>query len=418
MKILKLPPYYSPEQVASSHLTNDVNEAFVQAGFTIENYVPSPSRGVSKEVRKQYKKIRYEENANGKIIVHRFPVFAERKNTLLRAFRYLLVNLKQYRRGVKAKNVDVIYAGSTPPTQGVLCAKVKKKLSKKVGKTVPFVYVLQDIFPDSLVSAKMTKKGSLLWKIGRKIEDYTYRNADVIVTLSEDFRRNIMEKGVPEDKIVIIPNWVNTENVFPVSRSENKLFQNLKLDPSLFYVCYSGNIGHSQNMELLLDVAESIYPRMPNVRFVLIGEGAAKEAIAETIQEKQIKNVQLFPFQDYSIIEQVFSLGDVGLIISKAGVGTSSVPSKTWSIMAAERPILASFDGQSELAKIIASTKCGVVAEAGSKEELISGIQYLYEEKEERLKMGARGKAYLEEHLSKEKCIQAYVDVVNSVITE
>lgn len=414
MKILKLSPYFYPEQVSSSHLTNDLNRAFAKAGIVQENYVPMPSRGVSDEVRRAYKNKKTEVLNNGSIIVHRFPMIKEGKNSLQRALKYVLTNIVQLHKGKKAKDVDVIFAGSTPPTQGLLCAKVKKKLSKRYGHNVPFVYNLQDIFPDSLVNAKMTKKGSLIWKIGRKIEDYTYRNADKIITISEDFKANIMAKGVPEKKIVVIPNWVNTDNVYPVERKDNILFDRYNLDRDKFYICYSGNIGHSQNMDMLLDVAKEI--DIPDVRFVLIGEGAAKEEVQRKVESEGISNVIMLPYQDYSEIAHVFSLGDVGLIISKPGVGGSSVPSKTFSIMAAERPILASFDEDSELCKLIKEVGCGVVADAKSKDELIKAIKELKSNDVERRQEGLRGKKYLMEYQNKDKCVSRYVETLRSVV--
>ena len=410
MRILKLSPYCAPEQVSSSHLTKDLTEAYIKAGFTIENYVPTPTRGVSDEVRAKYKKIKYEELDGGCTIIHRFALFREGRNPIQRALRYVLCNLIQYWKGIHAKNIDVILAGSTPPTQGLLCGLVKKRLK------VPFVYNLQDIFPDSLVNAKMTKKGSLIWKIGRKIEDFTYRSADKIIVISEDFKRNIMEKGVPEEKIVIIPNWVDTDQVYHIDRKDNVLFDRYDLDRDKYYICYSGNVGHSQNLNLLLDVAKIMEKELPDVRFVIIGEGAAKEDLAGMIAAENISNVVLLPFQPYEDIAHVFSLGDADLIISKPGIGGSSVPSKTWSILAAERPILASFDEDSALAQLIREENCGIVANAGELDSLTGAIRHLYEDKELAIALGKRGRTYMVENLSKEKCTGMYVDTVKSVV--
>ena len=407
MKILKLSPYCSPEQVSSSHLTKDLTAAFLANGITIENYVPIPTRGVSNEIRNKYKKIKSEELENGKVIIHRFSMFPEGKNTIQRAIRYVLVNVIQYFKGSHAKNIDLIYAGSTPPTQGLLCGLVKKRLK------VPFVYNLQDIFPDSLVNAKMTSKGSLIWKIGRKIEDFTYRSADKIIVISEDFKRNIMEKGVPEEKIEIIPNWINTDTVYPVDRQDNILFERYGLDRDKFYICYSGNLGHSQNLKLLISVAEEIQIAMPDVMFVLIGEGAAKKDLELLVQKKKLKNIVILPFQPYRDIAHVFSLGDVGLIISKSGIGGSSVPSKTWGIMAARRPILASFDKDSELAKVISKTDSGIVVEAGSKEQFIDALGKIRKSTET---MGRNGRTYILDNLTQEICTAKWIDIMNSLV--
>ena len=412
MKILKLSAYYAPESISSSHLTEDLEKAYIDAGFEIDVYAPTPTRGVSAEVREKYKKIKYEEKYDGKIKIHRFSMSREGKNPIFRAIRYLRVNLKHYRRGKRAKDVDVVMAGSTPPTQGMLCARVAKKLSKKYGRKVPFIFNLQDIFPDSLVNAKMTKKGSLIWKIGRRIEDYTYRNADKIIVISEGFKKNIMEKGVPEEKIVVIPNWVNTESVYPIDRKDNILFDRYGLDREKFYICYSGNIGHSQNLDMLVEAAKELSVELPEVGFVLIGEGAAKEALTERVEKEGITNVRILPFQPYEEISHVFSLGDAGLIISKPGIGGSSVPSKTWSIMAAERPVLASFDKDSELYKLVKDTGCGVASDASSKDDFKRAVLELYSDAQVRQEMGKRGRAYLEEELNKDKCVGEYVRTI------
>ena len=210
MKILKLVPYYYPEQISSSHLKEDLEEIYVKNNFKVEIHTPTPTRNITEEIRAKYKKLKYEEKYEGKIKIYRFSMFREGKNTLIRAFRYILCNMIQYWKGCHSKGTDVIMSGSTPPTQGLLCSLVKKKLK------VPFIYNLQDVFPDSLVHAGLARKNSILWKIGRKIEDYTYKNADRIIVISQDIKQNIMAKGVPESKIVIIHNWIDTQEVHPV----------------------------------------------------------------------------------------------------------------------------------------------------------------------------------------------------------
>ena len=410
MRILKMSAYFEPEQVATTHLHKDLRAAYVKAGFTMVDYVPRPTRGISDEVYQEYKNKKYEEMNDGKIVIHRFAMFREGTNPIQRAIRYVLVNLIQYFKGSRAKDIDVILAGSTPPTQGVLCGLVKKRLK------VPFVYNLQDIFPDSMVNANMTKEGSLIWKIGRKVEDFTYRSADKIIVISEDFKRNIMAKGVPEDKIVVVPNWVDPSSVYPVERKDNILFDRYGLDREKFYICYSGNIGHSQNLRLLLDAAKALKEDLPDMRLVLIGEGVMKDELEEMIRAEDITNVIMLPFQPYEDIAHVFSLGDAGLIISKAGIGGSSVPSKTWSIMAAERPIVASFDENSRLSQLIREADCGIAVEADNLDALVSAVKTLYNDRQAGETMGKTGRKYLVENLDKEKCVTAYVDTLKDVI--
>lgn len=415
MRILRLRTYCYPESVAASAMGEDLDEAFARNDMVIINYTPVPSRGISDEVRNEYKKKRYEEFHDGHVKVYRFPMIREGTHTAQRALKYLLTTMVEYHKGRRAKDIDVVFGGSTPPTQGMLSAKVAARLSKRQKTTVPFVFCLQDIFPDSLVHAGMTKQGSLIWRIGRWMEDYTYRSADRIIVISEDFKRNIMAKGVPEGKIVVIPNWADTDGIFPVERKNNVLFDRYGLDRDKFYITYCGTIGHTQNMHLLLDVARDVSGELGDVRFVIIGDGVAKADVERRIREEAIDNVTLLPLQPYEDIASVFSLGDVGLIISKPGVGGSSVPSKTWSIMAAEKPILASFDSDSALASLLASIRCGVSVEAGDKEALTTAIRRLVADGQ-LAAMGRRGKDYLATHLDKEKCVNGYIDVLRSAV--
>ena len=408
MRILFLDAYFEPEQIAFTHLEKDLLEGLIQAGHEVEIVCPTPARGVSAEVAKKYKKIKSETLYEGYVHVTRFSAPQEGKNPIVRALRYFWCNLRSYQIGKKIENIDVVFANSTPPTQGLLAGKLSRRLG------CPFVYSLQDIFPDSLVNAKMTKKGSLIWKIGRKIEDYTYHSADRIIVISEGFKRNIMEKGVPEEKIVVIPNWVDTESVYPVDRKDNILFDRYNLDRDKFYICYSGNIGHSQNLELLLEAAKQIKTELPDVSFVLIGEGAAKGELEKEVAEEQLDNIIILPFQPYEDIAHVFSLGDVGLIISKPGIGGSSVPSKTWSIMAAERPVLTSFDEDSEVNAIVKQLNCGICSNAGELNTFCTVICTLYENRTFAKEMGKSGRNYVCRELNKGHCTRKYIDVIEA----
>lgn len=408
MKILKLNSYCYPEQIASSHLAKDIHDAYQKAGIVCEIYTPTPCRGIDEVTRKKYKKIKYEEINDGYVRIHRFPMFKEPKNSLFRAFRYALCIVINFFNGLRAKDIDVYYASSTPPINGIIMSLIKKVKKYKI------LYDLQDIFPDSLVNTGMTKKGSLIWKIGAWIEQITYKAADKIIVISEDFKRNIMEKGVPEDKIELVYNWVNENQVVHIDRKDNILFDKYNLDRDKFYICYSGNVGYTQNMDMLVKVAKSLEDN-PNIGFVIVGEGAYKQKLADLIAENDIKNITLLPFQDYSDISHVFSLGDAGLIISKKGVGTNSVPSKTWSIMSAFRPVLASFDKGSELDRIVTDNNCGICVEADDADALKNAILDMYGKTSQLEEMGRNGRKFILENLTAEISTGKIINIIRNI---
>ena len=202
MRILFLDAYFEPEQIAFTHLENDLLEGLVKAGHEVEVVCPTPTRGVSSKIVQKYKKRKSESIYNGHVHVTRFSAPQEGKNPIIRALRYFWCNLRTYQIGKKINDIDVVFANSTPPTQGWIAGKVAKQ------HKVPFIYSLQDIFPDSLVTTGLTKKGSLLWRIGRTLENKTYKSCSCIVVISDAMKENLLQKGVKEKKIQVISNWM------------------------------------------------------------------------------------------------------------------------------------------------------------------------------------------------------------------
>ena len=422
MKVLQLTGYFLPEKAASIYLTENRLEAFGKAGIDTVIWASRPTRGLSDEEYEEYKHKKLEMMYDGKVTVKRFAMYREGRNPILRALRYSLNWIIQLWKGLREKDVDVIYLASTPPIQGMLGAFIKKF------RGIPFVYNLQDIFPDSLFNNGLANKGGLLWKIGRVIENFTYKNADKIIVISEDFKKNIMAKGVPEEKIVVVYNWVDQNAVVDIPRERNKLFDAYGLDRSKFYVTYNGNIGLSQNLDMLLSVAEEFQSAKvqafhgneiccTDIHFVLVGNGAYLDEVKRIIAEKKLENVHLLQFQPYEDISHVFSLGDASLVISKPGTGAASVPSKTWSIMSASRPVLANFD-ENELKQIVEKHHCGIFTKAGDIEAFKQSILALYNNREMAVEMGKNGRQFVMDNLTREVGTQKYVDVIKSVVAE
>lgn len=395
--------YYLPETAASLYITDNIVHACADKGIEVDLYTPSPTRNVPDGSVWE----REERQMDGKLRIHRFHLYGEGKNPMLRALRYFLGEfiLLHY---CMWKKYDVAFVDSTPPIQGLKMPLIKW-LKRK-----PTIYNVQDIFPDSLVGTGLTHEGSLIWKIGRIVEKITYRYADKIIVISEDFKKNIMAKGVPEDKIVVIYNWVDQNKVVDVPREENKLFDVYGLERSKFYITYNGNIGLTQNMDMLLDVAKELQEEYEDIHFVLVGNGAYLDEVKRKVADQQLENVHLLPFQPYEDISHVFSLGDASLVISKPGVGANSVPSKTWSIMSASRPVLANFD-ENELKTIIENNHCGIFTKAGDKDAFKESILTLYNHRELCKEYGRNGRKFVLDNLTREVGTQKYVDVIKEV---
>ena len=414
MKVLSFNAYYTPEFAASLFLEEDIAEGFAKAGLDNEMYVPIPSRGVSNEVRREYQVNKREEFFyDNRLHVIRYNLVKEGKNPLLRALRYFLQNIRQYQCGVHAKDIDVVFCGSTPPTQGLVAGCIKRRLCKKNKKYIPFVYNLNDVFPDSLVGSGLAKKGGLLWKLGRKIENRTYKNADKIIVISQDFKLNLLSKGVPEDKIEVVYNWVDTKKIAPVNKEENPLYEEFGISKDEFNVVYAGNLGNAQNVLLMIEAAKKLNAKK-EIRFIIFGSGGMELELKNEITANHLENVKIIPLQSVERVPYVYSLGDVCVVACKAGLGGSAMPSKTWSIMACESAVIANFD-EGELKRIIENNGCGVFTKAGDVNAFSDAIVQLSKSPQECKKMGQKGRLFVMDYLEKEKCTKRYADIITSI---
>lgn len=411
MKVLLLKDYFYPEQCAGIQLTNDLLEGFSKNDLEAEVFVPIPCRGIDKTTRKAYRKIKNEILHDGKIKLHRYWLPYECKNTLLRAFRYLLQNIRQFFKGLTCKNVDIVFLGSTPPTNGIVGGWLKK------AKKIPFVYNVQDVFPDSMVTAGISKEGSFLWRIGNKIANKTYKEADKIIVISEEMRDNLLAKGVPSEKIEIVYNWVDEEVIHPVQKENNRLIEELNIPQYDFSVVYAGNLGRAQSVETIIEAAEKLKD-CPQIGFYIFGDGANKELIEKSITEKGLTRVHMYPLQPYERVSEVYSLGDASIVACKAGTGGNALPSKTWSIMACGKPVLVCFDKETMLERLTKDHECGLFAEAENAQTLSENILSLSENKAKCEKLGKNARNYIKTYLTRKSCTARIVAILENTKEE
>ena len=369
MKILLLDAYYYPENIAFSHLERDIIDGLIARGHKVSVVCPTPSRGLSDDEIRRYKKIKHEIR-NG-VEIQRFSAPCEGKNPLMRAVRYFWCNLKQYSIAKRRKDADVIFAVSTPPTQGRMAGAAAKKLG------VPFVYSIQDLFPDSLVTSGLVREDSFLYRFGEKMEKKTYRMASRIIALSDTMREKVLFRGADADKVTTVSNWIDTDAVSPVAKADNPLFEEYGISRERFNVVYAGNFGASQGADVIVRAAELLKDRR-DISFVVFGSGTEFEQAKALVKELGLENIKLFDLLPVERTAEVYSLGDVALITCKKGVGKSAVPSKLWSIMACNTPIIASFDTDSELADILKKADAGICVEPENAEMLANSILSTY----------------------------------------
>ena len=408
MNVLFLDAYYEPESTAYTHLERDLILGLINHGHKIKIICPVPTRGITDDIRKLYRKKCYELQYDGYVDVTRFWAPKEGKNPILRAFRYFWCNFRTYQIACKKKGIDVVFSNSTPPTQGLVAAIISNKLSKKNKKKVPFIYSLQDIFPDSMVNAGMTKYNSFLWKIGRKLEDFTYNHAKRIIVIGKGFEKNIIEKGVDKSKISVITNWIDLDDVVPVSKCDNVLYKDLRIDENKFTVLYAGNFGSLQGADIIVNAARQLKD-FKDIQFVVFGGGPLFENAVE--MANGLVNIHMNKLMPLNRISEVYSMGDVAIITCKKGTGKAGMPSKTWSIMACNTPVIASFDIESDLADIIKESNAGECIEPENVDSLCEAIIRMYNKKNRTLNL----RSYVKDYASKENCVMKFVEEFEKV---
>ena len=408
MKILFLNSYYKPDLISSSHLGEDLRRALAQAGHTMELYAPYPTRNVSDEVRREtIRRHKRDTELEGRLTVRRFPLYREGRNPLGRALRYAILECQQLWFALRAKDIDLWPVSSTPPINGVVAVLVHKL------RRIPYIYTVQDLFPESMVTSGLTAKGSLLYRVGDWVSRTTYRHAAHIVVIADSMKATLVEKGVPADKITVIYNWIDTEATRPIPREDNPLFDELGLDRGKFYLTYAGNLGNSQNTDILLACAESLKDHA-DIRFVIFGGGSEREAFAQRIADSGLTNLSLFPLQPPERVAQVYSLGDASFVTCKKGVGSSAFPSKTVSILACGTPVIASFDKDSDLCRILTEQEAGLCADAEDVQGAVEAILTLYRDRDLCRRLGENARRLACDRFSKETGTAAKVEVFES----
>lgn len=403
MKVIFPFSYYYPEQCAGIFVVDDLMHRLAEEGDESVIYVPTPTRNVREGV--EWK--RNEVLCDGKMVVKRFHMYGEGKNPVLRALRYCFCELA-YLHHLLWDKYDVAFIDSTPPIQGLKLPIVR------LFRKCPVVYNAQDLFPDTLSGTGLAKKGGLLWKIGSWVARVTFNNTDKIIAISEDIKRTLVEeKGVPVDKVVVVYNWVDSDAVVPIAKEENPLFEEFGLSRDKFHVVYAGNLGNAQNINIVVDAAARLRDN-EDVEFVVFGSGGLENDIRARIEAEGLKNLRLLPLQPVERVKYVYSLGDVCLVSCKEGLGGSAMPSKTWSILSCGRPVLANFD-EGELQMILTKNELGVFTKAGDLEGFVEAIRQLASESKKCAEMGARGRQFILDNLTKDAGTRKYAEVLRSV---
>ncbi len=328
------------------------------------------------------------------------PFAGKTKSNLLRRavgfilFSYL-VGLRALFAGKVWRRVDGVLAMSPPLTLGLIGWHTKLFRGGKL------VFNIQDIFPDAAIETGAITNKKII-SFASWLERTSYKCSDSVVLLSDDLANNVQSKLEQKfhKRVKVIPNFVDTQAITPMSRMTNYRTE-LRIDDALV-VMYAGNVGFSQSLEMLVSAAREL----PHLIFVINGEGAARESLKKSAHG--LSNVRFGDYQDVSRLSEVLATGDIHVVPLKRGLGSVSVPSKTYSILASGRPVLAAVDLDTEVPRILAAADAGVCVEPENSAAFISALRAMTLDPKTLSEMGERGRKWVENHASPASVAQRY----------
>jgi colanic acid biosynthesis glycosyl transferase WcaI len=302
---------------------------------------------------------------------------------------------------------DVLFL-RTPPLQLGLTAFLAAKL-----RGVRVVLNVQDIHPDLSIESGILRNRAAI-RFAQGLEKWVYGVSDHIVVIGEGFRKNLLAKGVPGEKMTVIPNWVDTGFLKPVSK-DNPLSRKYGLQDK-FVVMYSGTISISSNraLERVLEAAVSM-KRDDDVVFAIVGEGLKKPELQRKAEDLGATNVRFFPFQPYDDLPRLLASSDILLVPLDAEKSQMSVPSKLYNFLAAGRPVLALAPRDSEVARLIHDHRCGDVAAPDDIAGIREAVLRLKRDAGSRRELASNARRYVVDNFARTMIMDRYESLLDSL---
>jgi colanic acid biosynthesis glycosyl transferase WcaI len=365
---------YWPDAGATGQLLAELAEDLAgRHGFDVTVVAGFPLGGGSVSRDETRHGVRIVRAAGSRFDPRRFPA---------RAANYLSYFLSAFVAGWRLPPQDVVVALTDPPIIG-LAALASQPRAR-------FVFYCQDIFPE--VAALLDDfRSPLADAILTRVNRFLVRRADRVVALDETMKRRLIEgKGAAPAKVEVIHNWADPANFAETPR--NNPFRSAHQLNGRFVVHHGGNIGLSQNLDLVLDAADRLRGR--DVLFLFVGDGTSRRRLEADVEARGLADgVKFVPYQQRDDMRWSYAAADVCLISLRPGLSGYIVPSKLYSILAAGKPYVAAIDEDSTVARLAREYDCGRVVRPGDGAGLADTIEQLAKARNQLAEMGRRARA-------------------------
>ncbi|MEA2516376.1 MAG: colanic acid biosynthesis glycosyl transferase WcaI [Actinomycetota bacterium] len=400
MRLVVLTPHFAPDLAPTGVVVTRLVEELAERDHEIEVITSLPwYRDHRIEPGYEGKLVRTEDAPWGRIIrLHPFPT-SDKTDLVRRAASFIGFTALSVLKGRKGARVDGVLALSPPLTLGLAGRAIADR------RHAAYVFNIQDVFPDIAIELGYLSNATLI-RSAKALERRCYERADAITVLSEDLKANVARKVSDPSKIRVIPNFVDTATIQP-GEHENEYRREHGLEGKTV-VMYAGNVGLSQSLDLFIDAAVALRDD-PSLHFVINGTGAARTELED--HARGLSNVTFVDPQPIERLAEVLAAADIHVVVLKKGLARSSVPSKTFSILAAGRPFVASVDPGSEIAEIADRSGAGISVPPNDAEAFVKAIDHLIEHPDERIGMGENARSFVEAWASPAAVAATYEDL-------
>ncbi|MFM2071069.1 MAG: hypothetical protein RLZZ623_1332 [Actinomycetota bacterium] len=404
LRLAVLCPHFAPDTAPTGEVITRIVTELASLGHEVHVITALPwYRQHQIESGWTGKRIRRERTAWGSITrVDPFPG-GDKRNLVRRALGFAGFSVLSGVASLRGGRVDAVIAMSPPLTMGLT------GWTTHLVRRGPLVFNIQDVFPDAAVATGAITNRWII-AVARSLERVSYHRAAAITVLSDDLRDNVAAKirASHRDRVHVIPNFVDTEFIQPGDRLTPYRAELGIGDESV--VMYAGNVGFSQSLDLLIAAAAA----MPTVTFVINGEGAARPSLERAAAG--LSNVRFAPFQPKDRLPEVLASADLHVVPLRAGLGNVSVPSKTYSILAAARPVLAAIDPGTEVPRMLAASGAGTCVPPDDEHAFIAALRDMLADRDALAESGRAGRRWVEGIASPLAVARAYETLVRDAI--
>lgn len=412
-KILIHSIVFSPDGVSTAYLFNDIALKFKEKGYEVVVLTTTPHYNViDAELKKQPQTAKfgglfYESNFNG-IRVRHVPQ-KKYKSTILRMMGFVYWHIMSLILGLFEKNIDIILSPSPPLTIGFINILIGKLKGAKV------IYNIQEIYPDLLIEGGGLKSKGII-SILKWLEKFVYNRSDKATTIDKIFYDTIVTRFKDQSKLHIIPNFVDTAIYKPLDESKLEIDRNYFPVTDALKLMYAGNIGHAQDWEPLLKIADQL--KKENIEFFIIGEGAMKGHIEKEVARLGLDKVHLLPYQPRELMPSLIAYADLQFIFMSPQTEGHGFPSKVYTIMACAKPMLVCSGPNTPIINFLENKNCAYLVEEKDlykKTARLVNILNLIDRNQ--LKgMGINGHKEINQNYSKDAVTEMYVKLAESLL--